>query len=238
MGENEQGGMLRTVVVVGLVALIAAVITMGVIGMKASMNKNTTTGVGTIETTRKAYNKDVVGETVAFNSSGAPAVKNDVVGQILTYMPQIGSIPNNSWRDVAIQIRSDKRIWFIIDVNDNTKVPKRVANGSITNDNDVSTARKMTLYKTGSSDAVKTLGGNLLSKTYIEPNVDYTIVVKYLNKSGEDFVEPDPEIAKTQSGGPSANYSLIGTGIDDDSEYHVTVKSIEAATYDDKYNKD
>lgn len=45
MGENEQGGMLRTVVVVGLVALIAAVITMGVVGMKASMNKNTATAV-------------------------------------------------------------------------------------------------------------------------------------------------------------------------------------------------
>lgn len=41
MGENEQGGMLRTVVVVGLVALIAAVITMGVIGMKASLRSNT-----------------------------------------------------------------------------------------------------------------------------------------------------------------------------------------------------
>lgn len=41
MGENEQGGMLRTVVVVGLVALIAAVVMIGVVGMKASMNKNT-----------------------------------------------------------------------------------------------------------------------------------------------------------------------------------------------------
>ena len=41
MGENEQGGMLRTVVVVGLVALIAGVIFAGVVGMKASMTKNT-----------------------------------------------------------------------------------------------------------------------------------------------------------------------------------------------------
>ena len=45
MGENEQGGMLRTVVVVGLVALIAAVITMGVVGMKASMSKNIDNGI-------------------------------------------------------------------------------------------------------------------------------------------------------------------------------------------------
>ena len=48
MGENEQGGMLRTVVVVGLVALIAAVITMGVVGMKASMIKNTDRAVSAI----------------------------------------------------------------------------------------------------------------------------------------------------------------------------------------------
>ena len=48
MGENEQGGMLRTVVVVGLVALIAVVITIGVIGMKASMTKNTDSAVSAI----------------------------------------------------------------------------------------------------------------------------------------------------------------------------------------------
>ena len=47
MGENEQGGMLRTVVVVGLVALIAAVIIGGVVGMKASMTKNTDVAVST-----------------------------------------------------------------------------------------------------------------------------------------------------------------------------------------------
>lgn len=36
MGENEQGGMLRTVIVLGLVALIAAVVTVLVIGLKSS----------------------------------------------------------------------------------------------------------------------------------------------------------------------------------------------------------
>lgn len=41
MGENEQGGMLRTVVVVGLVAIIAIVITVGVVGLKASLRTNT-----------------------------------------------------------------------------------------------------------------------------------------------------------------------------------------------------
>ena len=40
MGENEQGGMLRVVVVIGLVALIAGVIITGVVVSKANMNKH------------------------------------------------------------------------------------------------------------------------------------------------------------------------------------------------------
>lgn len=38
MGENEQGGMLRTVVVVGLVAMVALIVTLGVVGLKNNMN--------------------------------------------------------------------------------------------------------------------------------------------------------------------------------------------------------
>lgn len=41
MGENEQGGMLRVVVVVGLVALIAAVVIYAVIQLKNTMTKTT-----------------------------------------------------------------------------------------------------------------------------------------------------------------------------------------------------
>ena len=41
MGENEQGGMLRVVVVVGLVALIAAVVIYAVIQLKGTMSSTT-----------------------------------------------------------------------------------------------------------------------------------------------------------------------------------------------------
>lgn len=41
MGEKEQGGMLRTVVVVGIVAIIALVITAGIVGLKANLRTNT-----------------------------------------------------------------------------------------------------------------------------------------------------------------------------------------------------
>ena len=48
MGENEQGGMLRTVVVIGLIALIAAVIIGGVVAVKASMLDHQTTALQSI----------------------------------------------------------------------------------------------------------------------------------------------------------------------------------------------
>lgn len=35
MGENEQGGMLRTVVVVGIIAMVAIIIILGVVGLKS-----------------------------------------------------------------------------------------------------------------------------------------------------------------------------------------------------------
>lgn len=42
MGENEQGGMLRVVVVVGLVALIAAAVIMIVMDLKKKMQDTST----------------------------------------------------------------------------------------------------------------------------------------------------------------------------------------------------
>ncbi len=45
MGENEQGGMLRTVVVIGIIAMVALIITLGVVGLKNNMSNNTTSVV-------------------------------------------------------------------------------------------------------------------------------------------------------------------------------------------------
>lgn len=49
MGENEQGGMLRTVVVVGIVALIAAVIIFAVTGLKNATSKTREDTVNKVE---------------------------------------------------------------------------------------------------------------------------------------------------------------------------------------------
>lgn len=65
MGENEQGGMLQTVVVVGIIALIAIVITVGVVGLKVSMNKNTDNAVSAIV---KENGQQTVGRNLLLDS--------------------------------------------------------------------------------------------------------------------------------------------------------------------------
>ena len=216
MGENEQGGMLRTVVVVGIVALIAAVIIGGVVGLKASLTKNTDSAVGAVVTT-------------PIPSGASDNQVYLALGNHKDYFPRIGSIPNNSWREVHIQIRSDKRIWFKIDVNDSGSTELR-KDGWIVNDNDVTDSRTMKLYKEGDTVPSASAYGDLYEPVYIEPDTNYTIVVKYLNKSGYTFVEP--------AGTPTSTYySVLYTGTDDKSQYKLNIKSFEAATYDDKYNK-
>ena len=56
MGENEQGGMLRVVVVVGLVALIAAVVIFAVIKLKGTMSTTTSSATQNV-TDAMASNK-------------------------------------------------------------------------------------------------------------------------------------------------------------------------------------
>lgn len=233
MGENEQGGMLRTVVVIGIIAMVALIVTLGVVGLKNSMNKNTDRAVGAVVTTPIPFGAS--DKEVPYNVYGVSDQVNSFWGNHLDYFPQIGSIPNNSWREVHIKIRSDKRIWFKIDVNNSgSTLIKADSNGSIINDNDVTASRTMHLYKDGDAVATTSGYGDLAKPTYIDANTDYIIVVKYINKSGFTFVEPNPLPSDTS---PSIYYSALFTGNDDKSQYKLTIKSFEAATYDDKYNK-
>lgn len=232
MGENEQGGMLRTVVVIGIIAMVALIITLGVVGLKNNMSKNTDSAVGAVVTAKVPFG--VSDKNVSYNVYGVSDQVNSFWGNHLDYFPPIGSIPNNSWREVHIKIRSDKKIWFKVDVNNSGSTLIKAASGGVINDNDVTASRTMELYKEGDVVASASNHGNLANPTYIEANTNYTIVVKYLNKSGYTFVEPNPLPSGTN---PSIYYSGLFTGNDDGSQYKLTIKSFEAATYDDKYNK-
>lgn len=225
MGENEQGGMLRNVVVIGIIAMVALIITLGVVGLKSNMSKNTDTAVGAIVTKPipfangdKSYDVQLKpGETKAW------------WGNYQMALPRLGDVPNNHWREVHITLSVDKRTWFRLDVNTSGKNVTLDGNGWPFNDNDVVSKRHMDLYKAGSLDPIKSSSGNeLTNATWMEPNTDYTIVLKYLNKSGFDFVEPTNSSDRPY-------YTILGTGNDDGSKYNLHIKTIEAATYDEKY---
>lgn len=69
MGENEQGGMLRTVVVVGLVAMVALIITLGVVGLSANMKSTTNGATDGIQKEIKNVNGGVEEVTDDFDTS-------------------------------------------------------------------------------------------------------------------------------------------------------------------------
>lgn len=76
MGENEQGGMLRTVVVIGLIAIIAIVMIVGIIGLKSSLRTNTLMGTSMgqniLQIDQSDYNKrfNILGgyETLSYDA--------------------------------------------------------------------------------------------------------------------------------------------------------------------------
>lgn len=90
MGENEQGGMLRTVIILGLIALIAAVVTGGVISLSAHMKTTSNKASDDIQKNIKDVDGpgyDVIKDDYQtsnhyynFNSSNKTAVINSVKG--------------------------------------------------------------------------------------------------------------------------------------------------------------
>lgn len=67
MGENEQGGMLRTVVVVGLIALIAIIITGGIVGLRSSLRTNTLMAVDAGHNLVKLQNNSIKQSATVLN---------------------------------------------------------------------------------------------------------------------------------------------------------------------------
>ena len=226
MGENEQGGMLRTVIVVGIVALIAAVITMGVVGMKASMTKNTNSAVGVVAMTKVPYavkNPDVT----YVNYPPATTTDNWGLGHNLFTFPIIGDIPANSWREVRMEVESNKRTWIKLDINTNYKVSE-LSSGNNNNYDDVS-RRQLLIYDDNGQLIQKANDREMMSgKIYLEKNATYVLVIKYYNDKGQSLVE-DPSKPDWH------DLTMLYSGVDDNSEYTFKVKAFEAATYDNKY---
>lgn len=221
MGENEQGGMLRTVVVVGIVAMVALIITLGVVGLKGSMIKNTDNAVGAVVTTKLPYS--VENANVSYEKYTPSPSNFSGYGEHPWYLPIIGDVPTGSWREVAITLRPSKNIWANFDVNTNKKDVEAV------HDYDDISKRDLKIYQDGKLIAHST-GKDLINHINLSADTTYIMVVKYYNNSGFTFVDQHYKYEW-------ANLDTLHSGTSDGSAYDLNVTSIEAATYEDKYNK-
>ena len=219
MGENEQGGMLRTVVVIGIIAMVALIITLGVVGLKSNMTKNTNNAVGAVVTTKVPYS--VVNPDVTYKkyAAGSTNVKT-AMGHDYTAFPVVGDIPNNSWREDRLVVNSSARIYICVDVSVISE-----AHPANIDDDDMS-KRHLEVYDENGTQVFSTNDpGN---KVHLDKDKDYTIIVKYFNNSGQRFIE------RAKDADPYRRSNLL-SGTDDGGSYRLNIKSFEAATYDDKY---
>lgn len=220
MGENEQGGMLRTVVVIGIIAMVALIVTLGVVGLKNNMTKNTDSALGTVAMTKVPYtvqNSDV--DYVNY----PPLTNNRNLGENRFTFPIIGNIPANSWREVRLEVESNKRAWIKLDINTNYEVSEPVNNYD-----DVS-RRQLLIYDGNGTLVKKANDSEMMSgKIYLEKDTDYVFVIKYYNNKGITLVE-DPSKPDWE------DLTMLYTGVDDSSAYNFKVKAFEAATYNNKY---
>jgi len=220
MGENEQGGMLRTVVVIGIIAMVALIITLGVVGLKNNMTKNTDSAVGTVAMTKVPHtvqNADV--DYVDY----PPLTNNFNLGENRFTFPIIGDIPANSWREVRMEVESNKRTWIKLDINTNYKVSQAG------NNHDAIAYRQLLIYDVNGNLIQKANDSQMLSgKIYLEKNATYVFVIKYYNDKGVSLVEDKDKPL-------SEDLTMLYTGVDDSSAYSFKVKAFEAATYNNKY---
>lgn len=217
MGENEQGGMLRTVVVIGLVALIAAVVIFGITNLKGNMIKNSDTAV---------YNVDKAGKPYQFNSKNGNASFNNyqigVWNGTFYRLPAMGNVPPDNWREVHVTVRANQTSVLSYDINNfdydvSGGLKTNPATGSI-NDCDVLSERSVQIY----DDESKLVHSDIHTHDNIlQANREYTIVAKWHNGTPRTLYE----------GRNKSDHSAIVVGTPDGSAGSFTVTDVEGATY-------
>ena len=214
MGENEQGGMLRTVVVIGIVAMVALIITLGVVGLKNNMTKNTATAVYNIEKTPKPYPFENDGN-IQFNKYQVTYWNG-----LNYYVPVYDNIQPGYWRELHATIAPETDATMQIDINaydlDN---PDRQSEN---NDADEVSKREIKMYENGTLVQNMDLGGTMAN---LKAGHVYQLLVKYHNDSLRTIYDSD---TKQRTGSHSTRF-VIGTP--DGSPGKVKITDLEAATY-------
>lgn len=227
MGEKEQSGMLRSVVVIGIIAMIATVIIVAVVGLKSTMSKNTDTAVGTVVKTQLPY--ELANPNISYEEYTPGA---NSWGDNVFLFPEVGDIPTNNWRDVKMVASSNKKLTISIDISNEFKTDKYVGN-----DNDDVSKRSIDIYLASDQSLVKHMSGAALAtssnvKFTMAANTKYIFRVKYFNNSGKTFVESTDAFPGGYRGWQFTN---VYTSSTNGEAYKFDVESFEAATYDAKY---
>lgn len=213
MGENEEGGMLRNVVVIGLVAMVALIITLGVVGLKGNMTKNTATAVYTVQKAPKPYpfvnngNIQFDKYSVTYWNGGAYDI------------PVNENIKPGYWRELHATIAPETDATVQVDINaydlDNP-VPQSG------NDADEVGAREIKMYENGTLIQNMGWGG---TKVNLKAGHTYQLLVKYHNNFPRTIYDDDSK------GGNVSNPTRFIIGTPDGSAGKVKVTDLEAATY-------
>lgn len=149
--------------------------------------------------------------------------------------PAVGNIPTGSWRDVKIVVSSGTKITVVFDINNQFKSDKYVGN-----DNDDVSKRSVDVYSAADGSLIKHMAGADMGmntsnvKFTMAANTKYIFRIKYFNNSGKTLIEMGEAVPNGYRGW---QFTTINTSSTNGEAYKFNVKSFEAATYEDKYNK-
>lgn len=210
MGENEQGGMLRNVVILGLIALISAVVIGVVVGLNHKMNVLGTNTVNAVDRTGKAYN------------TGLEEMKHfDKYTDISNWggkwlgLPKVGTIEPNQWREYRFDLKVSVKTGVSFDIN---AYPLNRYAGT-NNDWDDASKRSIVVTDTRNGQSF-----DILKQRFeAEPNVVYHFDVKYYNNKPYTLSDVDA------GGGRPSALSIATQG----QAFQIQVTNLEAATYND-----
>lgn len=227
MGENEQGGMLRNVVVLGLIALIAAVVTALVIGLNHKLSVSGYNTSNNIDKQVKEYHIKNNGEIDFRQLGDSGGTWNS---GFLYYLPDTGDLKPKHWSELRYKVKTPvSGITMSVDINwydkDFAADDETVewSSGSM-NDRDARDKRFIGVYDEN-GELIKNLDTTQASSRSItlEPNKLYQVVVKSYNNTDHTLYSKADLKHNTnvRLGGPDA------------AQHHIKMTDFEVAQYTD-----
>lgn len=227
MGEKEQGGMLRNVVVLGLIALIAAVITVLVMGLNHKLSVSGYNAANDVDKQVKEYHIKDNGEIDFKQLGSSSGVWNS---GFLYYLPDTGNLKAEHWSELRYKVKTSvSGVTMSVDVNwydqdfaANDKTVTWTA-GNV-NDRDELDKRFIGIYDENGEliKMLDTIHGKGESIT-LEPNKLYQVVVKSYNNTNHTLY----------SKADLKHNTNVRLGGPDDAQHHIKMTDFEVAQYTD-----